>query len=64
MKLSDLQDIDFKNVGGLPLPVKAVLLLAILLAVIAAGVEFVLEGLHLNKRLNKDRIGARFQYRG
>ncbi|OGV71833.1 MAG: pilus assembly protein PilO [Methylophilales bacterium RIFCSPHIGHO2_02_FULL_57_10] len=41
MKLSDLQDIDFKNVGGLPLPVKAVLLLAILLAVIAAGGWFV-----------------------
>jgi len=41
MKLSDLQDIDFKNVGGLPLPVKAVLLLAILLAVVAAGGWFV-----------------------
>jgi len=31
---------------------------------LASAVEFVLEGLHLNKRLNKDRIGARFQYRG
>jgi magnesium chelatase subunit I len=30
----------------------------------ASAVEFVLEGLHLNKRLNKDRIGGRFQYRG
>jgi magnesium chelatase subunit I len=34
------------------------------LAVIAASVEFVLEGLHLNKRLNKDRVGGRTQYRG
>ncbi|MGB2693895.1 MAG: magnesium chelatase [Dehalococcoidia bacterium] len=34
------------------------------LAVIASGVEFILEGLHLNKRLNKDRVGGRVQYRG
>lgn len=34
------------------------------LAVIAAAVEFVLEGLHLNKRLNKDNVGGRAQYRG
>ena len=34
------------------------------LAVIAAGVEFVLEGLHLNKRLNKDRLAGGAQYRG
>ena len=31
---------------------------------LAAAVEFVLEGLHLNKRLNKDQVGARIQYRG
>ena len=31
---------------------------------IAAGTEFILEGLHLNKRLNKDRVGAKIQYRG
>jgi magnesium chelatase subunit I len=30
----------------------------------ASGVEFVLEGLHLNKRLNKDKIAGRYQYRG
>jgi magnesium chelatase subunit I len=30
----------------------------------ASIVEFILEGLHLNKRLNKDRVGARTQYRG
>lgn len=30
----------------------------------AAAVEFVLEGLHLNKRLNKDRVGNKAQYRG
>jgi magnesium chelatase subunit I len=33
-------------------------------SVIASGVEFILEGLHLNKRLNKDRVGGRTQYRG
>jgi magnesium chelatase subunit I len=30
----------------------------------ASVVEFILEGLHLNKRLNKDRVGAKVQYRG
>jgi magnesium chelatase subunit I len=30
----------------------------------AAAVEFVLEGLHLNKRLNKDKLAGRAQYRG
>jgi magnesium chelatase subunit I len=34
------------------------------LAVIASAVEFVLEGLHLNKRLNKDRVAGKVQYRG
>jgi magnesium chelatase subunit I len=33
-------------------------------ALIASATEFVLEGLHLNKRLNKDRVGGRAQYRG
>ena len=28
-------------------------------AVIASAIEFVLEGLHLNRRLNKDRVGRR-----
>ena len=31
---------------------------------VAAAVEFVLEGLHLNQRLNKDRIAGRTLYRG
>jgi len=31
---------------------------------VAAAVEFVLEGLHLNRRLNKDKIAGRAQYRG
>ena len=31
---------------------------------IASGIEFVLEGLHLTKRLNKDALGARATYRG
>ncbi len=30
----------------------------------AAAAEFVLEGLHLNKRLNKDRVAGKAQYRG
>jgi magnesium chelatase subunit I len=33
-------------------------------AVTASVVEFILEGLHLNKRLNKDRVGQKLQYRG
>ena len=33
-------------------------------AVIASAVEFVLEGLHLSKRLNKDASGGRATYRG
>jgi magnesium chelatase subunit I len=30
---------------------------------VASAVEFVLEGLHLNRRLNKDRTGAGARYR-
>jgi magnesium chelatase subunit I len=30
---------------------------------IASGIEFVLEGLHLTKRLNKDAVGGRAAYR-
>jgi magnesium chelatase subunit I len=33
-------------------------------AVQAAAVELVLEGLHLNKRLNKDAVGGQARYRG
>jgi len=33
-------------------------------ALIASATEFVLEGLHLNKRLNKDRVAGKTQYRG
>jgi magnesium chelatase subunit I len=33
-------------------------------AEIAAATEFLLEGLHLNKRLNKDKVGGKVQYRG
>jgi magnesium chelatase subunit I len=33
-------------------------------AAVASAVEFVLEGLHLSKRLNKDSAGAKAQYRG
>ncbi len=34
------------------------------LAVIASAVEFILEGLHLNKRLNKDKVAGKAVYRG
>jgi magnesium chelatase subunit I len=33
-------------------------------AVVASAIEFVLEGLHLNKRLNKDRVAGKVAYRG
>ncbi len=33
-------------------------------AAVAGAVEFVLEGLHLSKRLNKDAAGASATYRG
>jgi magnesium chelatase subunit I len=33
-------------------------------AAVASAVEFILEGLHLSKRLNKDASGARATYRG
>ena len=33
-------------------------------AVRASAIEFILEGLHLNKRLNKDQVGAQARYRG
>ncbi len=32
-------------------------------ALVASAVELVLEGLHLSKRLNKDAVGGRSQYR-
>ena len=31
---------------------------------VASAVEFVLEGLHLSKRLNKDAAGSKSTYRG
>jgi magnesium chelatase subunit I len=33
-------------------------------ALMASALEFLLEGLHLTKRLNKDASGARALYRG
>lgn len=32
-------------------------------ATIASAVEFILEGLHLNRRLNKDEVGGKTRYR-
>ena len=32
-------------------------------AVVASAVELVLEGLHLSRRLNRDRVGGGFAYR-
>ena len=31
---------------------------------VASALEFILEGLHLNRRLNRDRIEGRYRYRG
>jgi magnesium chelatase subunit I len=33
-------------------------------ATIASALEFILEGLHLNRRLNKDKLEGRALYRG
>ena len=33
-------------------------------ATVASAMEFILEGLHVNKKLNKDRLAGRAQYRG
>jgi magnesium chelatase subunit I len=33
-------------------------------AAVASAIEFVLEGLHLSKRLNKESVGARATFRG
>ena len=33
-------------------------------ALVASAVEFLLEGLHLTKRLNKEAAGSRATYRG
>jgi magnesium chelatase subunit I len=33
-------------------------------ALVASAIEFTLEGLHLNRKLNKDRAAGRFRYRG
>ena len=33
-------------------------------SMIASGVEFILEGLHLNRKLNKDKVAGKAQYRG
>lgn len=31
---------------------------------VACATEFILEGLHLNRRLNRDLVGDGFRYRG
>ena len=30
---------------------------------VASGMEFILEGLHLNRRLNRDKVEGRYRYR-
>jgi type IV pilus assembly protein PilO len=66
MKLDDLRNIDFKNVGGLPWPVKVVLLLAILMAVVAAGGWFIwkpmLDDLQKARDEEKGASGLRDQF--
>ncbi|MBC7787802.1 MAG: type 4a pilus biogenesis protein PilO [Methylophilaceae bacterium] len=44
MQLDDFKNIDFKNAGGLPYPVKGVLLLVMFLVLIAIGYWFVWQG--------------------
>jgi type IV pilus assembly protein PilO len=41
MKLDDLRNIDFNNIGSLPLPVKGVVLLALLILLVGAGGWFI-----------------------
>jgi type IV pilus assembly protein PilO len=54
MKLEDFNQIDFKNAGSLPLPVKAVLLSVLLVMIVGAGYWFLwkpaLEELDLSKQ--------------
>ena len=33
-------------------------------ALVASAMEFVLEVLHLHRKLNKDKVAGRYQYRG
>jgi magnesium chelatase subunit I len=62
LPLSHYQDL-LKQVEGLPEAVAQVTQ-DTNPAVQAAAVEFVLEGLHLNKRLNKDAVSGQARYRG
>ncbi len=54
----------FADIPELRAPVDALVGPDASAALVASGVEFVLEGLHLSKRLNKDAVGPRAQYRG
>jgi magnesium chelatase subunit I len=62
MPVSHYQDM-LKQVDGLPEAIEQVTQDKNL-AVQASAVEFVLEGLHLNKRLNKDSVSGQTRYRG
>jgi magnesium chelatase subunit I len=54
-----------EQLGSLPLaPILADLGVGESPAAIASAMEFVLEGMHLTKRLNKDSVAGRAQYRG
>ena len=44
-------------------PAKPLITGGLTAAAVASAVEFILEGLHLSKRLNKDAVGARATYR-
>jgi magnesium chelatase subunit I len=52
------------QIPGLDAPVRTLVGTDESPAALASAVEFVLEGLHLSKRLNKDASGARASYRG
>lgn len=58
MKLEDFNQIDFKNAGSLPLPVKAVLLSVLLVMIVGAGYWFLwkpaLEELDMSKQKEQE----------
>jgi hypothetical protein len=53
---------DVRNIPGLSEAVKAVAV-GERPAVVASAAEFILEGLHLHQKLNKEREGGRYTYR-
>jgi magnesium chelatase subunit I len=63
----DIKSVDYVELINQVPPLRELVVAAVgnteSVAQIASGVEFVLEGLHLSKRLNKDESGSRATYR-